>query len=302
LNPSVLDGFRLTVREKGLGLYGIRIWREGDGEVTHFWRSNDPVCLYSAAKTFTSLAVGICIDRGHFAVDDVLLDFFPEYRLVASEGTGAITVRHLLHMASGKREFWFAGSVDRRKNADWAELWFTDPTKETPGKTFFYSNANTYMLGRLVEKVTGKTLRDFLVPNLFDPLEIDNPQWHTCPGGHTLAATQLHLTLDEFSRLGRLLVCEGVWEDKPLVSQAYLSQATTDLISTKSEFEEYKQGYGYQLWNSSVPGAYRADGKYGQLSLVYPQQRVAVTITAHEEFRAPEILKAVRDDLLPRLV
>ena len=64
MNPSVLDGFRLTVREKGLGLYGIRIWREGDGEVTHFWRSNDPVCLYSAAKTFTSLAVGIRTSAG----------------------------------------------------------------------------------------------------------------------------------------------------------------------------------------------------------------------------------------------
>jgi CubicO group peptidase (beta-lactamase class C family) len=301
VNLSVLDGLRLTVREKNLGLYGIRVWQEGEGEVTHFWRSNDPVCLYSAAKTFTSLAVGICVDRGLFTVDDTLFGFFPEDRALASEGTESITVKHLLHMASGKREYWFAGPLDRRKNADWAGLWFADPVKETPGKTFFYSNANTYMLGRLVEKVTGKTLRDFLVPNLFDPLGIDNPQWHTCPQGHTLAATQLHLTLDEFSRLGRLLVAGGVWEGQPLVSQGYLAQAAADLIPTRGDLDEYKNGYGYQLWNSCVPGAYRADGKYGQLSLVYPHLKASVTITAHEEFRAPEILQAVREDLLPRL-
>ena len=44
--------------------------------------------------------------------------------------------------------------------------------KSKPRTHFYYSNACTYILGRVVEKVTGKNVRDFLVPLLFEPLKI----------------------------------------------------------------------------------------------------------------------------------
>jgi CubicO group peptidase (beta-lactamase class C family) len=301
LAPSVLDGFRLTAREKALGLYGVHVWQEGAGEVTHFWRSDDPVCLYSGAKTFVSVAVGQALGEGRFGLDDRVADFFPDLRECLSPGTEAITVRNLLQMTSGKREFWFAGPDDRRRGADWAELFFSDPVRDVPGTKFFYSNACSYLLGRVIEAVSGQTLRDYLVPRLFDPLGIDNPQWHTCPGGHTLAATQLFLTLKDFAKLGRLLLQRGEWEGKALVSSGYLDQAYADTAPTGWGNREENALYGYHLWRSSVPGAFRADGKYGQYSIVVPSHQAVVTITAHEEFRTPEILQAVREDLLPRL-
>lgn len=181
---------------------------------------------------------------------------------------------------------------------------FRVPVTRQPGTQFFYSNACCYMLGRTVEKVTGKNVRDFLVPRLFDPLGIENPQWHTDPRGHTLCATQFFLTLDEFSRLGRLLLRNGAWDGKQLVSEEYLKKMATDTVPSGwdgCDEPECLAGYGYQVWLCSAPGTYRADGKYGQFSVLLPEREAAVTVTAHEEQRPYSIVRAVFEDIVPRL-
>ena len=304
MDESILDGFRLTMLEKNLHVYGIHIEKKNGDALTHFWRSDDAVCLYSASKTFTSLAVGICEDAGKLRLSDKVLDYFPEYREIAAPGSGEIALRDLLHMASGKLEFWFGG-LDKEKNArDWAELFFRVPVTRKPGECFCYSNACTYMLGRAVEKVTGQNVRDFLAPRLFAPLGIENPQWHTDPAGHTLAATELFLTLDGFSRLGRLLLDGGEAGGKRVVSADYLNRLPNDCIDNGGAAwadPESSAGYGYQVWRCSVPGTYRADGMYGQFCIVLPEQKAAVTVTSHEERAANDIIRAVLRDIAPRL-
>lgn len=304
MKKSILDGFRLTAAEQGLHVYGIRVERSSGESVTHFWRSNDPVNLYSASKTFTSLAVGMCLEDGRFRLSDRALDFFPEYRGLAAPGSETITLRDLLHMASGKLHFWFGELDGRKMKDDWAELFFRVPVTKQPGTQFFYSNACCYMLGRTVEKVTGKNVRDFLVPRLFDPLGIENPQWHADPRGHTLCATQFFLTLDEFSRLGCLLLHHGAWDGKQLVSEEYLKKMATDTVPSGwdgCDEPECLAGYGYQVWLCSAPGTYRADGKYGQFSILLPEREAVVTVTAHEEHRLYSIVRAVFEDIVPRL-
>ncbi|QAT51023.1 class A beta-lactamase-related serine hydrolase [Caproiciproducens sp. NJN-50] len=304
MKESILDGFRLTAAEQELHVYGIRVERSSGESVTHFWRSNDPVNLYSASKTFTSLAVGMCLEDGRFSLSDRVLDFFPEYRGIAAPGSEAITLRDLLHMASGKLHFWFGELDGRKMEDDWAELFFRVPVTKQPGVQFFYSNACCYMLGRTVEKVTGKNVRDFLVPRLFVPLGIENPQWHADPQGHTLCATQFFLTLDEFSCLGRLLLHHGVWDGKRLVSEEYLKNMSADSIPSGwdgCEEPECLAGYGYQVWLCSAPGTWRADGKYGQFCILLPEREAAVTVTAHEEQRPYSIVRAVFDEIAPRL-
>lgn len=304
MDESILDRFRLTVAEKRLGIYGIKVQKKDGGFVTHLWRSDDRVNLYSASKTFTSLAVGMCVDDGSLKLSDQALDFFPEYRETASAGSAEITVRDLLHMASGKLEFWFGGLDALKSENDWAELFFRVPMTRKPGSFFFYSNACTYLLGRIVEKISGKNVRDFLLPRLFEPFGIENPQWHTDPRGHTLAATQLYLTLDEFSRLGLLLLNHGEYGGKRLVGEAYLQKLSEDTVASGwagCREPECLSGYGYQNWRCSAPGVFRADGKYGQFCIVLPKQEAAVTITAHEETAPYDLVRAVLGDIAPRL-
>ncbi len=300
MDKSILNQFRLTVSEQNLGVYGIKVEQEGKS-VSHRWRSDDPVNIYSGSKTFTSMAVGMCIDDGKLNVTDSVLGFFPEYREIASQGSEQITIRDLLHMASGKLEFWFGVTDEVMVAMDWAQLFFQVPVTKKPGTFFFYSNACTYMLGRVVEKISGQNVRDFLIPRLFTPLAILNPQWHTCPNGHSLAATGLFLTTDEFSRLGITLLNGGVYNGTRIVSESYLQNAVSDLIDTNYVELESSSGYAYQMWHCSYPGAYRADGMYGQFTIVIPDKKAVVTITSHEEKNSNDIIRAVFSDIVPQL-
>ena len=122
-------------------------------------------------------------EAGRLKLTDKVMDYFPEYRDCAAPGSGDIALRDLLHMASGKTEFWF-GALDGEMNSkDWAELFFRVPVSQKPGTYFLYSNACTYMLGRVIEKVSGRNVRNFLLPRLFTPIGIENPQEHRASAG-----------------------------------------------------------------------------------------------------------------------
>jgi CubicO group peptidase (beta-lactamase class C family) len=222
---------------------------------------------------------------------------------MASHGSEEITVRDLLHMRAGHAESLFSTSESTwERERDWAEVFFQTPMKSPAGTAFLYDNGCTYMLSRIVEATSGKTLRDYLMPRLFAPLDIFYPQWHACPGGHTLGAVGLYLTAGEFARLGILMLQNGVWNEKQLVPEEYIRAATEDTVETAGfEDAENRCGYGYQLWRCTVPGAYRADGKYGQYSIVLPDKEAVVAVTAHNAVCANDILRSVWAEILPRL-
>ena len=59
-------------------------------------------------------------------------------------------------------------------------------------------------------------------------------------------------------------------------------------------------GYGYQVWKCT-PGCFRADGLYGQFSVVVPELDAVVTVTSHREKNANDILRAIYEDIFPLL-
>lgn len=239
----------------------------------------------------------MCLDEGRLTLSDRLLDFFSEYREEAAPGTEGITLKNLLHMASGKP----AEEPRPFCKEDWAKLFLKRPLIHAPGSFFEYDNLCTYMLGRVIEKVSGaKTARDYLLERLFAPLGVWNPQWMTCPRGHTLCGTGLFLHLEEYSRLGRLLLQKGRWKDHQLVSEHYVEALSTDTIDNYFPFTdpEITQGYGYQVWRCTHPGSYRADGMYGQFCIVAPDRGAVVTTTAHELPAVYEIIRAAFDDII----
>ncbi|MDR3121948.1 MAG: beta-lactamase family protein [Clostridiales bacterium] len=298
LDQSLLYSFRMTAAERNLCVYGVHVYKKGEGCVEHRFRNDDFVNLYSASKTFTSVGVGICRDEGGLKLTDKVISFFPEYESVAAKGTEDITLTDLLHMASGKELAWTTPGEE-----DVAGAFFREPLSRRPGEHFFYSNFCTYMLGRVVEKVSGQKLRDYLIPRLFKPLDIFNPQWQSCPQGHTVAATGLFLHTSELARLGRTLLHKGEYEGKRIVSEDYVNLMHTDTVSSAhwTSDAESASGYGYQVWNCTKPGVYRADGMYGQFSIVIPDKDAVITLTSHREYTANDIIRSSFTEILPLL-
>lgn len=303
LSPAVFDGFRAAALEHHLHLRQVHVYAEGRGTRQHNYRTPARENLYSGSKTFTSLAIGMAEAEGRLCLDDRLMDYFPEYRHQAGPYMEQVRLRDLLQMRSGKSRSMFE-HASLRTEEDYAAIYIREGMVHEPGTVFVYSNLSTYMLGRVVTQCSGESLVDYLRPRLFDPLGYFNVQWHTCPHGYAMGFTELYLSTLEYARLGRLLLQNGVWDDRQLVPAAYIENMHTDLAPTKGVYDEIEtdQGYGYQVWKNSHKDSYRADGLNGQFTLVYPAERAVITITADEEWQPYLIIRLATDELLPRLI
>ena len=206
---------------------------------------------------------------------------------------------HLLTMTSGSSATVFTD--EEKLSSDVAGDFVSAPLLTTPGERFEYSNGSTYMLGRAVAAVAGENLRDFLMPRLFLPLGILNPLWAECRAGHTWSAFGLHLRTDELARLGRLLLQRGQWHGEQLVPAGWVDAMHAHWVPTLRDDEPEAAGYGFQVWECTPRGAWRADGNRGQFVVVLPEQDAVVTVTSHEEFAMYDVLRAVWDGVLPHL-
>jgi CubicO group peptidase (beta-lactamase class C family) len=295
-----LDDFLRVCRDDELGLYGICVYREGEPLVERRVRSDDRVNLYSVAKTFTAVALGMAEAEGRLGIEDRLIDHFPELRAIAADGMAEVTLRQLITMTSGTSHKWFADV--RIDSPDLLHEIVAAPLDAAPGTTFSYTGSGPYAVGRVIARATGADLRSYLLPRLFAPLDLHNPAWHTCPNGYPFAESDLFLRTHELARFAQLLLQEGEWEGRQLVPAEYVRRMTSDPVDTNSVTYgggRWTHGYGLGVWIDEND-IYRMDGRYGQYSLINPTTHTAVTVTAHCE-DDPQLLDAIHTLVLERL-
>lgn len=272
---SVLDHFVSAVERESLGAYGVHVL-VGDDEAGHRWRSDDRENVYSVSKGVCALAIGIAVDEGVLTLETRVPELLPELEL--GDGVDGVTVRHLLTMTSGIDFQWFGDQPV--PGPDLAQEMLGRPTAG-PGSVFRYSDASPYVAMRMLAAAVGD-VRDWLLPRLFEPLRIDNPQWHRCPLGFIVGGSGLELRTEELARIGRVLRDRGQWQGRQLVDAAWIDRMHTDWVATGSDGTTAR--YGLAVWDG--PGdTWRLDGRYGQYVVVDEARHAVVTVTAHEESR-----------------
>lgn len=129
--------------------------------------------LASVAKQFAAMAIALLIEEGHIRLDDDIRRFVPEF----PDYGAPITVSHLVHHTSGLRDYHELRGIGGYSGADtWTEAHVVDFIMQQkalnfkPGDEYMYSNAGYVMLGHIVRRVTGKSLRQFADENIFQPL------------------------------------------------------------------------------------------------------------------------------------
>lgn len=286
---SVLDHIVSTVERESLGAYGVHVL-VGDDEAGHRWRSDDRENLYSVSKGVCALAIGIAVDEGVLTLDTRVPELLPELELGA--GVDGVTVRHLLTMTSGIDFQWFGDQPV--PGADLAQEMLGRPTAG-PGTEFRYSDASPYAAMRMLAAAVGD-VRDWLLPRLFDPLRIDNPQWHRCPLGFIVGGSGLELRTEELARIGRVLRDRGQWRGRQLVDGGWIDQMHAGWVPTGGEDGPFGR-YGLAVWDG--PGdTWRLDGRYGQYVIVDTERNAVVTVTAHEESRDHLLAEAAADAIV----
>ena len=137
--------------------------------------------IESMAKQFTAMSILLLVKQGKASLDDEIHKYLPEVPRYQSP----ITIRHLIHHTSGIRNYGeltelagmrgenvhltaddFLGLIARQK-----ELNFK------PGEEYLYSNSGYFLLGLIVKRVSGKSLREFAGENIFKPLGMNNTQF-----------------------------------------------------------------------------------------------------------------------------
>lgn len=274
---------------------GVLVSQGGELIASHLWEDIVRRNIYSAAKSFTSAAVGIAIKEGLLSLDERLVDAFScDLPDEVSENLCKAHVRDLLTMSLGQEKGYLMG-VDRPKmrEKDWVRFALRQPFVSAPGEKFVYNNVGPYLAGVLVQRRAGCDMLHYLMPRLFEPLGIRLPTWETDFVGNTFGAGGLMLTIEELHRFGLLYLQNGVWDGRRILTEDWVRQ------STSVQMDNGRHGYGYLFWGGPH-GSFRADGKYGQMSILMRDKDAVVTIVA-ESREANKLLDAVFEHIYPQL-
>ena len=156
------------------------IYQRGLGFANLEWKiPNDPSTKFkigSMTKQFTALLVLQFVDEGMVRLDGHLSDYLPYYR----KDTGSrVTIHHLLSHTSGIPNFievtGFLKGVDSRVRygvQKFAESHCSGNLQFEPGTKFAYSNSGYFLLGAILERVSGEAYEQLLQRRIFTPLEM----------------------------------------------------------------------------------------------------------------------------------
>jgi CubicO group peptidase (beta-lactamase class C family) len=252
--------------------------------------------VYSLSKTFTATAIGFAVAEGLLSLDDPVVGLLPdEAPDEPDERLARMTVRHLLTMASGHDP----EPAVMAEPGGWVARFLATPLAHEPGERFVYNTPATHVLSAIVQRASGQRLLDYLEPRLLEPLGITGAWSEISADGIDVGGVGISVTTEDIAKLGQLYLQDGLWEGRRVLPEGWAAQAGAAQVSTAHwGGTDWQQGYGFQMWRSQH--GFRADGAFGQFSLVLPEVDAVVAITAG--FRdTGRVLDAVWTHLLPGL-
>ena len=245
---------------------------------------------FSASKSIVSLLVGIAIDEGKInSVDDKVGKYLPAFQ----EGRKKeLTIRDLLTMSSGLN--WdeaysspFSMTTKAYYGSDLRDLINGLELVETPGKEYDYLSGNTEVLAMVVQAATGKTISDYTSEKIWKHIgAVHDALWCLdSEDGIEKAYCCFNSNARDFARFGQLILNDGKWNGRQIVSDAYVHEATrpaTYLID--KEDGESVDFYGYQWWIIHYKGYVipYMRGILGQYIFAIPGKNAVVVRLGHD--------------------
>lgn len=191
---------------------------------------------WSIAKSVTALLVGELVADGRLSLDSPAP--VAEWR---SDARRAITLRQLLNMSSGLRHIEVGDPVE---NSDTNQVLFVSGTNDMaaraiarpilakPGTRFCYDSLTSIILAEIVTRaltdsrnprVRAKAYRDFAEERLFAPAGVHSAVLEFDGSGTQVGGSLIHMTLDDWGRMGLLLLNGKGADDRQVVAPSWLA-------------------------------------------------------------------------------
>lgn len=303
ISEQAIRNFLHEINRRGITMHSVLMLRGNDLFFERYWApfTADQVHrMYSVTKSFVAIAVGCLLDEGKIDLDDPIVKYFsdkqPEqvHPYMAEQ-----TIRQMLMMSTCLTGVnWFQpGVVDRTK------YYFAQTPNRPAGTLFDYDSTGSYILGALVERLSGMSLLDYLKVKVLDRIGgFENAQMLKTPDGTAWGDSALLCTPRALMNFARFVMNLGTWEGERLLSEEYLRDATRPWTSNDLEGRRAynHHGYGYQIWMSERGFSFHGMG--GQYAICVPEEDFIFVCTGDNQYNdmASEIIfRAVFDHLIP---
>ena len=240
-----------------------------------------PSKVYSITKSIMGLLIGIMVDQGLIkTIHEPIHHYFPEMLESDDPHKKEITLFHLLTMTSGLQ----GGEFQSSKN--WVKFILDQPMIHKPGTTFQYHNGSSHLLSAIIQKIAGTSTAAFAEKYLFHPLGIKKYVWVKDPQGIHGGGFSISLNVEDMVKLGFLLLNEGQYHAKQLISSQWLEQMRTPYKPFEIT-QDGTYGYGYQIKSYESTNAnkkmdyYYASGLYGQYIFIVPTLKIMAVVKSH---------------------
>lgn len=160
---------------------GKVIFKKGFGSANMEWnipnQTDTKFRLGSISKQFTALLIVKLAEEGKIKLDVPITTYLPDYPKANGD---KITIHHLLTHTSGIPNYTSAPNFfkDKSRNPyspeEFVKTFSSLPLEFTPGEKFNYSNSGYFLLGYIIEKISGKTYEQYLQEIIFTPLKMVN--------------------------------------------------------------------------------------------------------------------------------
>lgn len=268
----------------------------------------------SITKQFTATAIMMLAEEGKLSLDDEIRKHLPGFPTRGRK----ITIEHLLTHTGGianftgmpgfvpsmAKEVTVAGMIDSFKD---------DPFTSEPGMKFAYTNSGYYLLGAIIEKVSGMPYARFLEQRIFVPLGMLDTAHDGHAKGRALRAvgytsggrgfeTAPPIAMTQIYAAGALV---STVDDLARWDAAISSGKLLKAASWKRAFTPYKlangasTGYGYGWGSSEVQGSPTIEHGGGingftSFAMRLPQEKVFVVVLSNSDngLVTPEVVAA----------
>lgn len=255
IKSSHIQKYIEVLEEAQLSTHDIIIMRHGNIIFENYWKPFNRDFqhrMYSVTKSFVAIAIGFLEQDGLIKLDDAIIKYFPdELKNQTDENMKNQTIRHMLMMSTAKPERgWFAA-----KPQDRVRFYFENDLKESrpSGTVYQYDSTGSFIMGALVERITGKELMEYLREKLFDKIGVSKEAYCLkCPGGHSWGDSALICTPTDLLKVAQFCMNKGRWNGEQILNEEFVTAATSKQIdnNTLGIYDFDKLGYGYQIWRT----------------------------------------------------
>jgi len=288
----ILD-FLEYLEDAGLSTHSLLIMKDDKILTEAYWKPFDKdFChrMYSQTKSYVGVAIGLLEEEGKLSLDDKIYDYFKdELKTEPSEFLKEQTIRETLTMTTATTKYvsWFtSGAKDR------VQHYFAYNGAEKPaGTTWHYDSGGSQILATLVERLSGRSLFDYLYEKVFCHLgTFKTATILKARGGDSWGDSALVCTPRDMASFARFVMHGGTVDGKYIMNADYLRAAVSPLRDNcLIGFETPNaQGYGYQIWCQPDGFAFRGMGD--QDTLVIPEKKLIFVITSDNQGLPPSRL------------